>query len=109
MALTRLCEICQVPKRECWCDTAEPPPTWDVPPYECRTCQDTGRVCSRHPSRPWGLLCCEGAPGSGPGKDGEVLCEHGACHCWATHPERRTAGVPCPDCHPLAVAEGKGS
>jgi hypothetical protein len=80
--VVRLCPFCLLPLRECLgCDDAEQPPTWASPPYECQVCRDTGHVCKTHPSRPWGLLCCEGPVLKERGR--ETLCEHGACHCRA--------------------------
>lgn len=88
MAFTRVCTFCLEPIRECICDTTEPSPTWDVPPYDCRTCQDTSFVCTRHPGRPAGCFCCNGPAELAEGD--EILCEHGACHCGAPSP--------CPSC-----------
>jgi len=100
VALARICEFCLIPKAECICDTSEPPRTWDVPPYDCRTCQDTGHVCESHPARPWGGFCCDGP--AKPGADGEKLCEHGACHCGG-------AGMPCTACCSPVPADGTRS
>jgi hypothetical protein len=98
VALTRLCPFCLLPRAtECLCEDVEPPPAWDVPPYDCRACQDTGHVCENHPGRPWGALCCSGPAELNP--DGEVLCGHGACHCGG-------AGEPCGACCPPVPADG---
>jgi hypothetical protein len=85
---------------------------------DCTTCNDKRWVCERHPSRPWGVLCCEGprwarrarrlglthpllpwSPGLpywGPFLLAwrlRPLCEHGACWCGG-------AGLACPGCNP---------
>lgn len=75
----RLCPFCLLPSpTECLC--SDEPLPGAAPPYACETCRDTGHVCKSHPSRPWGLLCCDGPVLRERGR--ETLCEHGACHCW---------------------------
>lgn len=93
--MVRLCPFCLLPLvTECLCDD-EPLPG-DAPPYDCRTCQDTGHVCESHPGRPWGGFCCGGPAALGP--DCDALCEHGACHCMSP-------GMPCRACcSPIAEA-----
>lgn len=94
MALTRVCGFCLEPARECCCDIETPAAA--APALECETCADTGHVCKSHPSRPWGLLCCEGPVLKERGR--ETLCEHGACHC-------RAGGELC-GCGQAAPCEG---
>ena len=95
MALSRICGFCFQPTRECACDVETPATT--PPPFDCRTCQDTGHVCENHPSRPWGRLCCNGP--AEPASGGEALSEHGACHCGG-------AGEPCAACCPPVPTDG---